>query len=212
MVREANSTRTNKVGIRLRKDIFSTASSLKQSLRNNWHIPQDGLRAHVRRLFNEAIPFGSSENTALASKAQLGYEGDDDISNSSDDDENQVPAKGRKIYYEGKIGGPPITSPSYKYYTPASPAYSPVTGQTHWTDNLEVSTLIFNPFKSNGDTTDDESYEFGSDNSNNGTNEDNCNSNNISNNISNKMSNNISSNNNSTPTELDEYYFSLFSE
>ena len=120
-----------------------------------WHVPQDGKKGHVRRLFTETIPFGRSSQ-ARDSKSELGYEGDDDISNSSDDDNREVPYKRRKIYYEGKIGGPAITSPSYKYYTPASPAYSPVRGQTHWTDNLEVSTLIFNPFKSDGDTTDDE--------------------------------------------------------
>ena len=56
----------------------------------------------------------------------------------------------------GKIGGPVISSPSYLYYTPASPSYSPI--GTSDTEGV-WPTFTYNPFKSDGDTDDEYSHE-----------------------------------------------------
>ena len=166
--KDTNST-TRKVWIR--KDIVATPSQQRMTT-SNWHIPQDGKKAHVRRLFTETIPFGRTFQ-ALDSKSQLGYQGDDDTNESSDDDIN-LP-KRRKIYYIGKIGGPIQTSPSYKYYTPASPYYCPSPSK-----EVEWPTFSYNPFKSDGETTDDD-YDCDYDNTNNNSNKNNENSSNINN-------------------------------
>ena len=154
----------------IRTDLFlsqNTATARKDSdqvgtsTSKNWHWKKE-TQPHVRRL---------SRNTqALDSKSQLGYEADDDTNNTSDDENKEGSPKRRKIYYEEKIGGPIATSPSYTKrnnnseedgwsprYTPPSPSpsYSSDDCPT-WIKNLEVSTLVHNPFKSDGDTTDDE--------------------------------------------------------
>ena len=148
--------------IRIRKDIFASPTKHPKTTTNqpnttNWHLPKDGVnyelwkketQPHVRQLFTESIPFGRSENTALDSKAQLGYDGDFDDTETETEEEVSS-AKRRKVYYEDKIGGRITASPSYKYYSPVSPLYSPT-----WT---EMPTLSYNPFKSD-DETDDEYY------------------------------------------------------
>ena len=130
---------TRKVSIRLRKDIFLKPSSSKAQMPNIWHIPQNGKQSHVRRLFTESLPFGRAENTALDSKAQLGYDGDHD-----DTDDEVASCKGRrkKVYYEGKIGGPIATTWPYKdQYSLASPGYSPLF-------EYEVTSISMNNYSS----------------------------------------------------------------
>ena len=168
----------------IRKDLFISHNKAKKDTEqvvrlSDWHVPQDGVnyelwkketQPHVRRLFTETIPFGRIFQ-ALDAKSQLGYEGDNETNNPSDDDTKDCSPKRRKIYYDGKIGGPIQTSPSYKYYTPASPYYCPSEG-----NDIEWPTFSYNPFKSDGETTDDD-YD---NNSNNNSNKNNNSSNNKS--------------------------------
>ena len=154
--RDWNVPQTRKIWIR--KDIFQGLHSLKELTTSNWHIPQDLERKketepHVGQLLTESIPFGRSENTALDSRGELGYNGD--FEDTESEGEVSSPKK-IKYYYVGKIGGPVISSPSYLYYTPASPSYSPI----GTSDTEEVwPTFTYNPFKSDGDTDDEYSHE-----------------------------------------------------
>ena len=127
----------------------------------NWHTPTGPKLGHVRALFMDSIRCGKRK--ASPSVCQLGYEADADVRRSN---------KRRKVYYQDQIGGQVVTSPIYKSknnhsnnnkstsrsgrsngYTPVSP--TPDDCPT-WIKNLEVSRLVHNPFKSDGDTTDDE--------------------------------------------------------
>ena len=170
----------------------------------NWHTPTGPKLGHVRALFMDSIRCGKRK--ASPSVCQLGYEADADVRRSN---------KRRKVYYQDQIGGQVVTSPIYKSknnhsrgkssttscsettscssftgYTPVSPI--PDDCPT-WIKNLEVSTLVHNPFRSDGDTTDDE----------------NLNDNNKSKNNSNSSP---TYSGHRTDAELNAYYLSLFSE
>ena len=199
--------------IRIRKDILASAKKNAETISTNsrnWHIPTGPKLGHIRALFTESIRCGKRK--ASSSVCQLGYEADAD---DNDDEHMRQSNKRRKVYYQDQIGGQVVTSPIYKSknnhsrgkssttsrsettscssftgYTPVSPI--PDDCPT-WIKNLEVSTLVHNPFRSDGDTTDDE----------------NLNDNNKS---KNKSNSSPTYSGHRTDAELNAYYLSLFSE